>query len=221
MTRLGAIELADGIGGRRRDWRACRFASIDLETTGLDPTRDSIVSFGVVPVEAGRVRLDRSLYRVVHPGVPMPPEVVVVHGIRPVDLEDAPPLAALVDELRDAMRGSVPVAWTAWVEAGFLAARLGGRARAWERRIVDVRRLAAHLDRLDGNVPSPARGERLADTAARFGVPPDREHHALWDAFVTAELFVVCAARLEAHGLATLRALRRVGCAPRFRDRLR
>jgi DNA polymerase III alpha subunit (gram-positive type) len=48
---------------RRRDWREAGYAALDLETTGLDLVRDDVVSFGVVPIRAGRVVLGDSTYR--------------------------------------------------------------------------------------------------------------------------------------------------------------
>ena len=36
-------------------WRQARYAVVDLETTGLDPRRDEIVSYASIPVEDGRV----------------------------------------------------------------------------------------------------------------------------------------------------------------------
>ena len=118
-----------------------------------------------------------------------------MHGIRPADLTGAPRIAEVAGELRNALSGSVVVAWTSWVEAAFLARSLGGRAGSWERHIVDVRRLAAWVSlaeagKWDGDAT-------LEETAKRFEVPFDRAHHALWDAFVTAELFVVLATRME------------------------
>jgi DNA polymerase-3 subunit epsilon len=186
-------------------------AVLDLETTGLDPAHDAIVSFGVVPVNAGEVRLDRAVYEVVDPGRPVPPAVVAIHGIRPVDVVAAVPRERAVEHLRRSLDGRVVVAWTSWVEAGFLAATLGGTATAWGRHIVDVRRLAMLADHLRGTHPSPAVSEPLPATAERFGVPPDREHHALWDAFVTAELFIVLATHLERAGRGHLAAIHAAG----------
>ncbi|HSL09813.1 MAG TPA: 3'-5' exonuclease [Actinomycetota bacterium] len=207
MRRLGGVTLGGGVWDRRGSWRSVPFAAIDLETTGLDPERDAIVSFGVVPVDRGQARLDRAVSRVVDPGRPMSPDVVAIHGIRPRDLDGAAPLAHLRDDLRSALEGRVVVAWTSWVESAFLARALGGTARAWSRRIVDVRRLAILEDHLAGRNPSPAVSASLGATAERFGVPPDRAHHALWDAFVTAQLLLVVATRLERRGRGRLGAL--------------
>lgn len=209
--RLGGPHRAGGPLRRRRSWRSVPFAVIDLETTGLDPARDAIVSFGVVPVEGAMARLDRAVTRVVDPGRPMSADAVAIHGLRPHDVDGAACLDDVLDDLRSALDGRVVVAWTSWVEATFLARALGGTANAWSRRIVDVRRLAILDDHLAGRNPSPAASASLSATAARSGVPPDRAHHALWDAFVTAQLFLVLATRLERRGRGRLGALTAAG----------
>ena len=75
---------------RRRPWIEAEFAALDFETTGLDPRRDAVVSFGVVPVRRGRVILAESVYREVAPAVPLTATSIVIHGIRPIDLRGAP-----------------------------------------------------------------------------------------------------------------------------------
>jgi DNA polymerase-3 subunit epsilon len=211
VRRLGGVTLGGGVLQRRRSWRSVPFAVVDLETTGLEPERDAIVSFGVVPVDGGVARLDRAVSRIVHPDRPMAADVVAIHGIRPHDLDGAASLDAVADELRSAIEGRVVVAWTSWVEAAFLARALGGTVNAWSRRIVDVRRLAILEDHLAGRNPSPAVSASLSVTADRFGVPPDRPHHALWDAFVTAQLLLVVATRLERRGRGRVGALEAAG----------
>jgi DNA polymerase III subunit epsilon len=205
VSRVDGVVLGGGFRQRRLSWREATYGALDLETTGLDAQRDAIVSFGVVPVERARVRLDAATYQVVDPGIEMSARSITLHGIRPVDLKDAPPFAEVADELRSALWRRVILAWTSWVEAGFLKSALGGRTRSWLRHVIDVRLLTEWLDRLEGRSPPPAHVETLAATASRMGVPPDREHHALWDSFVTAELFIVVASRLEQLGHDRLR----------------
>lgn len=211
MSRVGGVVLGDGLVERRLPWRSVALASLDLETTGLDPTRDEILSFGVVPIEAGRVRLDLSAYRLVRPTVAAGTPAVAVHRILPAEVEGAERLKAVGDWLRASMWRRVLVGWASWVEGAFLSKAMGGRPHAWERHIIDVRRLVGFLATLEGRGRSTRAPEPLALTAARFGIPPDREHHALWDAFVTAQLFVVVASMLERHGVERLGQLLRAG----------
>ena len=40
---------------RNRSWREARFIAIDIETTGLDPQRDEVISFAGIPIESARI----------------------------------------------------------------------------------------------------------------------------------------------------------------------
>jgi DNA polymerase III subunit epsilon len=66
---------------------------------------------------------------------------------------------------------------------------------------VDVLRMTIALDQLEGR---PGDDYRLEAAAARFGVPVEEAHHALDDALMTAELFLVIATKLEARGYGTM-----------------
>ena len=50
--------------------------AIDVETTGLDPARDEIVSIGLVPMDAACIRSSASRYWVVRPHAELRPESV-------------------------------------------------------------------------------------------------------------------------------------------------
>jgi DNA polymerase III epsilon subunit-like protein len=54
---------------RRRHRQEAAFAALDFDATGLDLTRDRIISFGVVPIDGGRLGIDRGVYDLVDPGV--------------------------------------------------------------------------------------------------------------------------------------------------------
>jgi len=72
-------------------------AFFDLETTGIDPTRDKIVEIAVVRVDPDGTR--RSLVRLVNPGRPIPKEASAIHGIGDADVAGAPSFPAIAPEL--------------------------------------------------------------------------------------------------------------------------
>lgn len=55
--------------------------ALDLETTGLDPKRDAIVSVGLVPFRLNRIRCADARYQVVKPLSELTPESVAFHRI--------------------------------------------------------------------------------------------------------------------------------------------
>jgi DNA polymerase III subunit epsilon len=195
-------------GSRRTPWTQAVFVALDFETTGLDLRTDEVISFGCVPVTGGRIDLARAVYREVSPAVPPSPRSVTVHHLRAQDLAKAPAMAEVADDLRASLERSYVVAWAAGIERAFLRRTFGGSVRRWRRRTIDVLRLTIAFDQLRGARPDERR--TLEATARRFGIPVDEAHHALDDAFMTAELFLVLAAKLSVGRPITVRRLRRL-----------
>jgi DNA polymerase-3 subunit epsilon len=195
----------------RSDWRAAGWAVVDLETTGLDPRSDEIISIAVVPVDGGRARPGDALYRTVRPERPPTAASIRIHGIRPADLDAAPPLADVLDDVLTALTGRLLVAHAAFVEHGFLEPALAARGLRLRGEILDTRELARVW--LAGSDPAtvPPLLE-LGALAGRLGLPVHRPHHALGDALTTAQAFLALASHLEHRGrlpVKTLLALQR------------
>src|SRR5262245_14765505 len=89
----------------RTPWREARFVVVDLETTGLDPDDDEIIAFASLDVDGGRVRLVSQRMFLVRPERGAPPESVRIHGLRDADLAGAPPVAAVLADVLDALTG--------------------------------------------------------------------------------------------------------------------
>lgn len=179
----------------RRSWRDVEFAALDFETTGLDYAKDTVVSFGVVPVRAGRIVLGESVHQLVEPTVPPSPHSQKIHGLRPIDLAGAPRLEQARHVLMEALAGRFLLVWFADVEIHFLAAIFGNRSETWRRRIVDVRNLAIEADSMPRSTRAQ-HGYGLSWAAGRLGVPVADPHEALDDALVTAQAFLVLTSRL-------------------------
>jgi DNA polymerase III subunit epsilon len=189
-------------------WTKAPLVALDFETTGLDLRRDAIISYGAVPIVEGRVDLGRAQYREVRPVVEPTRDSIAVHHLRPVDLREAPSMRETRNELSLMLERAHIVTWVAEVEANFLATVFGGGTLSWLRRTIDTYRMARAMERLEGGDPERGIG-RLEDVADRYGVPVEEAHHALDDAVMTAELFLVLAAKLSARGDDRLKTLRR------------
>jgi DNA polymerase III subunit epsilon len=181
---------------------------LDFETTGLDLDRDEVISFGLIPIRDGRIDLSGQLYQEVAPGVGPSHSSIRIHHLRAQDLADAPAMHEVTDAFRDALDGRFVLAWAAGVEIAFLRKVFGGGKRTWRRRTIDVRTLIMAVERPQGE-GSPGY-YALTAAATRFGVPVEQAHHALDDAFMTAELFLVAAAALEKRGSGSIRDLLRI-----------
>jgi DNA polymerase-3 subunit epsilon len=206
--RAGARAYAQGRGpSMRTPWREAPYCVVDLELSGLDPRRHEIISFGALPIDDGRVRLEGAVSGLVRPTRPLAEEAIRVHGIRAADLADAPPLAEALDPLLHAMAGRVLVAHHAAVERAFLAPalrRLGLRLRG---PVLDSAVLARlWLAERDGALPGRM---TLVEVARECGLPVHSPHTAIGDALTTAQLFLVVVSQLDARAPERLRRLAR------------
>jgi DNA polymerase III subunit epsilon len=194
---------------RRTSWRAARFVVVDLETTGLDPRRDGVISFAAVPVAGGRIVVGETVTGLVRPAAPPPPPSIEVHGLRAQDLAAAAPPPGALEPLVRAMRDRILVAHVAGIERAFLRPHLRLPERWLPRRAVDTallwRLLGIHRGEGD---PGPC---SLAELAASLGLPAHRPHDAEGDALTTAQAFLALATHLEAHGRGTVAALTGAG----------
>lgn len=191
----------------RTPWRDAGFCVVDLETTGLDPRRDEIVSFAALPVEGGRVRLETAVQRLVRPARAVSVDSVRIHGLRQADLEAAPSLDEVLDELLRALTGRVLIAHAVWVERAFLRPVLRRHGIRLRRPAVDTSLLGRlWLQLRDGESP---RHIGLADLCEALGVPSHRPHTATGDALSAAQAFLALATKLEAEGPETVASLAR------------
>ena len=81
-----------------------RVAVIDVETTGVDPKSDRVISVAIFQTQfdpqGDELRGD-TMTTVVNPGVPIPREASRVNGFRDRDVTDRPTFADEADELRE------------------------------------------------------------------------------------------------------------------------
>jgi DNA polymerase-3 subunit epsilon len=187
--------------GRGPSWREARFVAVDVETTGLDPGRDEVVSFAAVPIEGGRVIARRTVRGLVRPSSPPPGPSIEIHGLRAADLAAAPPPEQALAPLAAALPGHIPVAHAAWVERSFLRPLDVGMPR----QVLDTAVLwrALCIERGEGDPGWRA----LPEVAAGLGLPAHRSHDAEGDALTTAQVFLALATHLERHGRGSVRAL--------------
>ncbi len=175
-------------------WREARWCALDLELTGLDPSKDAIIAVGAVPIEDGRVRLGESVYTLVRTSRPSEKAAILMHKLRVADLADAPSLEEALDMILETLAGRVPVFHTALVERTFLKP-LFSRRRVRFPQAADTEVLGRLWLRVRGE--SGAGWLSLARLAELLKLPQEPPHHALGDALTTASTFIALAAHLD------------------------
>lgn len=193
----------------RTSWRAARFIVVDVETTGLDPRRDEVISYAALPVEEGRIVARDVVSGLVRPAAPPTPRSIEIHGLRAQDLAAAPPPSTALAPLMSAMRDRLLVAHVAGVERAFLRAHRGPLERRLPRPSVDTALLwrLLNIERGEGDPGTRS----LGDVAASLRLPAHRPHEAEGDVLTTAQAFLALATHLEAHGRGTVAALTGAG----------
>ena len=202
------------IGWRKRfrpspPWDAGVFWAIDLETTGLDETRDEILAIGMVPIRRGVICYGERLASLVRPAEGQMPsrDGVGVHHILPAEVRDAPAFATLVGAIDARLREGVVLMHHAPIDLAFLSRAYRRVGRPWPRlHVVDTldlfMRLYRQRHRFTPHPPPPR--TTLSEARRDVELPPHEAHDALSDALATAELFLVLRSRL---GVCTLRGL--------------
>lgn len=169
--------------------------ALDIETTGLNPKHDAIVSIGLVPFDLRRIQTSRSRYWVVNPQKPLKTQSIVVHGITHSEIASSPVFGAVVPELLKNLTGMIVVVHCRQIERQFFAMAL---QQLWQEGIIfpviDTMELEARQvrrgfkDRIAQLFGRNRRSIRLASSRERYQLPVYRPHHALIDALATAEL---------------------------------
>ena len=192
---------------------ACRFVVLDLETTGLDPEKDRVVSVGAVRLVEGRVRLGESFRELVNPGRDIPAVAVKVHGITPDKIAGARHGAQVFEDFLGFLGRDILVAHYAKFDLHFInRVMLGRYGFALQNLVLDTVLMcqAVVLASDPYGINRHQKACRLEALAKRFGIAAPERHTALGDALITAMIFQRMLARLEAVGGTRLKDLMRV-----------
>jgi DNA polymerase-3 subunit epsilon len=191
-------------------WDEVVIWALDLETTGLRPARDEILSVGMVPIRAGVIRYGERFHTYVRPpdGADLSHEGIRAHHLVPADYAGAPPIEAVVPEVERRLREGPLLVHYAQLDVAFLKNAFARTGSTWPKPVVLdtvdlLLKLHHRLHRFSPHPPKPRTGLGGAREAA--GLPVYPGHDALSDALATAELFLLLRSRLS---LCTLRALR-------------
>jgi DNA polymerase III epsilon subunit-like protein len=163
------------------DWTSVRYAVVDVEGNGQRPP--DLVELAVVPIVGGVIGHPASW--LMKPARPISRMATRIHGLTNEDVAEAPALADVEADVRQALDADILVAHNAHVDTGVLGRHLDG----WQcPEVLDTLKLARRLSpgresyKLGALVTAFALDDRLA-----AGLTP---HRATYDALVTARLFV-------------------------------
>lgn len=174
----------------QQDIQNARFISIDLETSGLNPEQDHILSMGFVEIHHEAVDLSTAQHWIIKSDQTLNEENVVIHQLTDDVVAQGISLSEAMQKLLPLLSGKILLAHHAQIEQGFLSTACqylyGGPLLM---PIVDTltiaqQQLTRHRDAI------PEGGLRLAALREHYHLPRYKAHHALNDAIATAELFL-------------------------------
>ncbi|PYP19313.1 MAG: hypothetical protein DMD54_03020 [Gemmatimonadetes bacterium] len=175
----------------------CKFAVVDVETTGVRAFRgDRIMEIAVV-------RLDGTVafHSLVNPGIPIPEFVAGLTGIDARMVRNAPPFEEIVDRLLIALEGCVFVAHNARFDWAFVSTEI---ERACGLLLQGPRVCTVRLARkLLPDLP-----RRNLDTVSyHFGIEIEGRHRATPDAVAAAKCLAKLLRLAQGNGARTLNDL--------------
>ena len=178
-------------------WESVTYWALDLETGGLDPRRDPILSVGMVPIREGGIRLGEAWSSLVRPeeADEIDPSSIRAHHLLPGEVRAAPPVAAVLAEVDRRLREGALLVHHASLDVRFLKRAYGRHGMRWPAPpVVDTVALILKAARrarfLDPNAEHEPDVNLLA-ARRRHGLPNYGQHDALVDAIAAAELFLV------------------------------
>lgn len=181
--------------------------AVDLETTGLHPKRDRLLSIGFVPIDGLSIDLAGARRFVVQAGVAVG-QSAAIHGLTDDTIAEGVPIEQALPAVLEALRGRVLVAHYTDIEERFLSAACE-RLYGARMPVTRIDTLELHRRLIVGWGQAPVRlSLRLWAARERYGLPIYRAHECLVDAIACAELFLAQVAEMRASGdTITLRKL--------------
>jgi DNA polymerase-3 subunit epsilon len=168
--------------------------AMDFETTGLSLDDSEIVSIGLVPFDIRRVYCGESRHWVVKPEQDMTEQSIVFHGITHSDVEAAPALELVLDQVLDAIEGKLVVVHYRYIEREFFNKAVMERLHEpLLFPLVDTMQIEANILKeqqklFEKILNKPLDPVRLGYCRRRYNLPHYDAHNALTDALATAEL---------------------------------
>ncbi|MEM6265785.1 MAG: 3'-5' exonuclease [Bacteroidota bacterium] len=176
-------------------WEDCRFVVFDTETTGLDPSKDRVLSIGSVAVKQMEIRIGDCVEELVHQEDPeFTQEAIAIHGIIPSETRGGtqrrPALERFFDHLGPDLVVAHHVAFDTRMIEGMIQ-RLHEPQFFLYNHVIDTAQLAQVVEHPDTNPamldPKDYTLDALCD---RYNIKQTDRHTAWGDAFITAKLLL-------------------------------
>lgn len=178
--------------GDHGGWHRLPLASLDFETTGVDPHTDRVISYGLLGDRGGE------LVGLINPGIPIPASSAAVHGFTDAQVANAQSAAVGITAVVDWVQGVIDrraglVVFNAAYDLTMLraeAVRHGVAQPDWDRLLV----VDPYV--IDWGIERGRLGTRkLTNVCDYYGVSIDNAHDATCDARAARAVAIEMGAR--------------------------
>ncbi|MFT2097851.1 exonuclease domain-containing protein [Marinomonas sp. 2405UD66-6] len=167
------------------------FLVFDLETTGLDPKKDRILSIGHLKIHNMLVDISTSVHTYIKAEKYVKPEAAVINHIVPEMLSEGQLFDEAMHDLFRAMKGKILIAHGTVVEKSFIDAYVKLRYGLDSLPLLWLDTLILEKSLLRNKNDTGTGDYQLAAVRERHNLPPYLAHNALADSIATGELFLV------------------------------
>lgn len=189
---------------------------LDTELTSLEHRTNRLLSVGAIAMQGTSILLGEQFYRVANPEVEIPGDSVVIHQLRSEDVANAEQISKTLEELRLFIRGAVLVGHFTHIDLKILRKELARGGRTLENLALDTARahqwLLRHGSKAE-DITLQLEKLDLESVVKAYGFDPGHAHHALGDAFLTAQLWQKMLIRLQKIGVKNLRGLLKIAAS--------
>ncbi len=166
------------------------FIVVDTELTGLDEKTDTIISIGAILMREKSISMGEIFYRVLNPQCKPKEESVLIHELTPTELERCPDIKNILREFLSFINSRTIVGHFVDIDLRFL-----------KRAIKKILHMDFNPEAIDtfiifnwlmerGLINRKHKGAKtLAEIAEVFNIKVESLHDALYDAFITAQIF--------------------------------
>ena len=152
------------------------YTVLDLETTGLDSSRELIIEYAAVKVREGKV-VD-TFQTLCDPGFPIPPQIEMITGITTEMVRFSPNPCSVLPDFLDFVGDDFIIGHNVLFDVRFIAASAGEFINPY----IDTMKL---FRKLHPTLPH----HRLCDMVDYYGKNNESAHRALSDCFATNDCF--------------------------------
>lgn len=158
------------------------FCVFDLETTGGNHSIDRIIEIGLVRIENLEIVSSKNI--LINPQIPIPEFIQKLTSIREKDVEKAPTIEQVIDDILNFMGDSVLVAHNISFDIPFFNSVLVRlKKEKLKNKVICTNIMSKHL------IPE-IMNSNLNYMSGLFGIEHGQAHRAMEDAKATAELFI-------------------------------